>query len=595
MPPGGFRDYVESVRAALDIAQVVGEAVTLRKAGRSLVGLCPFHQERTPSFHVDPAKGLYYCFGCGAGGDAFKFVMNFHQVEFAEAVTMLGDRLGLSRPAPATPAEAQEDRRRRKILEALSAAQEHFAACLAAGEGGGARAYLARRGLSPDHARHFGLGFAPPGWDNLLRRLSARGFQVEDLVRSGLAVPRPGGDGMYDRFRNRLTFPIRDTAGRIVSFGGRSLGEEDPKYLNGPETLVYDKSRTLFRLYDAAPEIRQTGRVVVVEGYFDAVSLGAVGTPGVVAVCGTALSSTHARLLRRYAEQVVLFFDGDDAGHKAAHRALDPLLAEGLPVRVAAPPAGKDPDDLAREGGAPAVESCLGAAEDLPGFLVSEARRLFDLTSLDGRVKAMEMMLGHLVQLDSPLARAEAGARAAQGLGVEDDVFREELRRAARDRRRDAPPRAAMASRPRRLSEAEIQLLRFLAEVGPQVPEEAERLIEALPQDALSPLARKLIGLWSEFHGRGEWLTLRRLAELAPGDGAADILSLAFAQAPPPDVAEAWGAVGAVRQSHLEAQTAALQEQITLAEKAGDRTAVDRLTLQKFAIERERRGLAPGA
>ncbi len=576
----------------MDIVQVVGESVSLRKAGRSFVGLCPFHQEKTPSFHVDQGKGLYFCFGCGTGGDAFKFVMNFHQVEFSDAVRMIGDRLGIPRPAPATAREAQDDKERRRALEALAEAQSYFEERLGSPAGTAAREYLARRGLSPEAARSFGIGFAPAGWDNLLRHLVTRNFRQEEILRAGLVVPRPSGDGVYDRFRSRVTFPIRDTAGRIVSFGGRALGNEDPKYLNGPETPVYDKGRTLFRLHETAPEVRQSRRVVVVEGYFDAVSLAAAGVPGVVAVCGTAFGAHHAQLVRRYAEQVVLLFDGDSAGRRAAHRAVGPVLAAGLGLRVACPPDGQDPDDLAKTGGISAVEACLGAARDLPHFLVDEARTDFDLESLEGRVKALEMILGHLAQLESPLARADAAGRIAEGLGLDDQVVRDELRRAARERRREmgSAGSAAPAAKARRFTPAEADLLRFL--VNTERPRtERDAIAAEIPLEALGPLARKVITRWIDAARSGSVVGLTELAEVVEPHEATHILALPFAQAPEPDLAAAHGAVDALRSDQLKAQRTALQDSIL---HAADAEEQDRLLREKLTAARREHALRHG-
>jgi len=596
MASGAFRDYVETIRATADIAQVVGEVVQLRKAGRSLVGLCPFHHEKTPSFHVDGAKGVFYCFGCGVGGDLFKFVMEYHHVDFAEAARSIGDKLGVPRPAPSRGPgrEPAEDNRRRRAIAALEEAGKFFAQRLEAPEAAEARGYLARRGLPVERARTFGLGLAPPGWDNLLRHLGARGFAVEELLAAGLVVPREGSSGVYDRFRGRIIFPIHDTAGRVVSFGGRALGDETPKYLNGPETEVYDKSRILFRLREAGPEIRREGRAVVVEGYFDAVVLAAVGVPGVVAVCGTAFGQAHARLLRRYAPKVVFFFDGDAAGRKAARRSLGPALAEGLEIRVAAPPDGQDPDDLAREGGADAVRARLDAALDLPAFLVGEAKRDFDVASLDGRVKALEMVLEQILLLESPLARAEAATRIAEGLGIDDDLVRDELRRAARERRRElgAKVYSATQQKARRFSAVEATLIRFLALRPPEQLTEADRVAGEIPLDQLGESARNVVERWIEGRSDGETLDLRRLAELAAGEAATDILSLAFSNEKEPDVEAAEGALAALRGAQLASEMRTVQEEI---DRGAPPEELARLLQRKIALARELQKGAAGA
>lgn len=591
-----FRDYVEAVRSSVDIAQVVGEVVSLRKSGRGFSGLCPFHQEKSPSFNVDPVKGLYYCFGCGAGGDAFRFVMQIHNVDFPEAVQLIGDKLGLARPAPRTPREAEQNQHRSRSLKALESGQAFFAQQLEGPVGGPARGYLARRGFSIEAARRFGLGFAPAGWDGLLRHLSSRSFSPQEVGEAGLIVPRSSGSGFYDRFRNRITFPIRDTAGRLVSFGGRAMEGEEPKYLNGPETPLFDKGRTLFRLFEEAQEIRKTGRAIVVEGYFDAVGLALAGIPGVVAVCGTALGPAHARLLRRYAEKVVLFFDGDQAGRRAVRRALAPLLAEGLTIRIATPPEGKDPDDLARDGGPAAVEEVLGRAEDVVQFLVDEARRQYDLTEPEQRVKALEMILGYVVVLNSNLARAEAAARVADGLGIEDQLIRQEIRRAAQQRSREvqADLVAAPSGAPRLMTAAEGDLIRFLCgECSGNLPpdlEAAQTLLDRLPPTALGEMAREAVLRWREANRSGRRLDLNQLAEALSGPAASAILALAFAVEPPPDAAAVEKAVAVLEEQELRRQLRQVQEEMT---RAGDPTREEELIQRKHDLAKMIQRLAP--
>ncbi len=584
---------MEAIRRAADIADVVGDAVKLRRAGRSLVGLCPFHQEKTPSFHVDPDKQVYYCFGCNVGGDVFRFVMELHGVAFPEAVGLLADRYGLPRPQGRDRGEDGSARRRRRVLAALEAAQQAFVDELASDRGAAAREYLAGRGLGPEAVARFGLGLAPSGWDGLLRRLTGRGFEVAELLAAGLVVPRRTGEGVYDRFRGRITFPIRDTAGRVVSFGGRALRDDEPKYLNGPETDVYDKGRTLFRLSETAREIRDAGRAVVVEGYFDAVSLAARGIPGVVAVCGTALGDAHAALLRRWTDTVVLLLDGDAAGRRAAHRALGPLLGAGFDVRVALPPDGRDPDDVAREGGADAVTRLIDGALDLAGFLVDEARRNFDLDAISGRVRALEMALARIVRLESPVARAEAAARVADGLGIEDALIREELRRAARQRSRELRgERMARSSRQAAagtgLRPAEERLLRYLTGPGREDPAAAGELATHIPPEALTPEARTLLERWDDARRAGESWGLRELAAAVPGAAGERLLALAFAPEPDPDEKEAWGCVAALREGYLRGRLGEVQRRI---ETATDPAALESLMREKLALAQEVRSL----
>ena len=591
-----YRDWVEAVREAADLVEVVGETVALRRAGRSLVGLCPFHQERTPSFHVDPAKQLFYCHGCHTGGDVFRYVQLVHQVDFNEAVELLGERYGIPRPARASGrGEAREARLRRRALEALAEAHAFFRAQLAAPAGAAARRYLEGRGYGAAEQERFELGWAPDSWDALLRHLAGKGFGVEEIVFAGLAVPRTSGEGAYDRFRGRVTFPIRDPAGRVVSFGGRALGDATPKYLNGPETRVYDKGRVLYRLHEEGRAIRAARRAILVEGYFDALGLARAGIEGAVAVCGTAFGEGHARLLGRSCETVVLVFDGDRAGRQAVHRTLPALLARGIGVRVVLLPEGTDPDDLARERGAEGVREVLGQALDLVDFLVAEARRAFDLGSLEGRTRAVEMVLGHLAALPSPLARDDAALRVAAGLGIDDRLVVDELRRAARARARKARAEIPGRNTPRAraFTPAEEVLLRYLAGQGAGAPDTARELLAGLPRQALGEPARRLVSAWEEAAARGEAWDGRRLAEAAEGPLAEEVLAALFAPGPEPGIDDARGAVAALQERALRARMKELQEAI---ERAADGAERARLLAEKVALAKELHGLgaAPG-
>lgn len=498
---------------------------------------------------------------------------------------MLGERHGISPPTQRAPEAQAAERKRRRVLEALEAANTFFQSTLGSSAGAPAKDYLARRGIDENVVRRFGLGFAPDAWDGLLRHLCGRGYEVETLLDAGLVIRRKDGSGSYDRFRSRITFPIRDTAARTVSFGGRTISDSEPKYLNGPETSVYSKSRVLFRYSEVAQEIRKGSRAVIVEGYFDAVGLAARGVPAVVAVCGTALGSAHAGLLRRLTDEVVLFLDGDSAGRRAARRAMQPLIEAGLGVRVALPPEGQDPDDLARKGGLTAVMECLDGAMDMPEFLVAEAKREFDVETIRGKVSALEMILGHLVLLPSSLARAEASDRVADGLGVKDDVVREELQRAARQQRGKLKPSlvAPGTARPK-FARSEAVLLRYFGgEASVRDGEVAVELAKQLPMASLSHLCKKAIERWLEARSENESWTLRQMADAISGPEAQQVLALAFESAAEPGIEEARGCLLTLREQGLKARLQAVQEEI---DKTRGTDARDRLVQEMFSLGR---------
>ncbi|MGH7731958.1 MAG: DNA primase, partial [Candidatus Eiseniibacteriota bacterium] len=353
-------DWVERVRGANDIVEVVGQVVQLRRVGRNWTGLCPFHKEKSPSFSVNADRQFYHCFGCKAGGDVFRFIQETEKVGFLEAVELLSRRVGI----PVPERRAGERALRTPLLEALEQAATAYQQWLADPDRGRAvRDYLGARGIDVETIRAFRIGLAPEGWSNLADRLGPR-LGEDALVQAGLAMRRESGTGVYDRFRNRLMVPLIAPGGAVVGFGARALGDEQPKYLNSPETPVYHKGSFLFALDAARRSADVAGEVVVVEGYFDAIALHQAGLTHTVATSGTALTADQARLLRRAAPRVALTYDGDDAGREAMMRSLAVLLAEGLDVAVVDLPQGEDPDTLVRRGGAEAWHALRARAAD---------------------------------------------------------------------------------------------------------------------------------------------------------------------------------------------------------------------------------------
>ena len=347
---------LEDFKARLPLGEIVARHVRLTRRGRELVGLCPFHQEKTPSFTVVEDKGFYHCFGCGAHGTAVDFVMNLEGVGFSEAISRLAEMTGIPPPARSAPSEPPPDP---GLIEACAAALRYFRRALAAPDAAPARAYLEKRGIRPETVRRFELGYAPPGREGLKRALIAEGFREALLLEAGLVARRGETGETFDRFRHRLVFPIHDGRGRVVGFGGRALGEARAKYLNSPETPVFRKGRLLFNLHRAAPAARRSGELFVVEGYTDVLALAQLDALQAVAPLGTALTPDQLRLLWRLVDEPVLCFDGDVAGRRAAWRAALralPLLAPGKSLQFALLPAGEDPDSLARGRGAAALE-----------------------------------------------------------------------------------------------------------------------------------------------------------------------------------------------------------------------------------------------
>jgi DNA primase len=430
-------DFVEQLKSSIDIVKVVGEYVRLRRVGATgrYLGLCPFHQEKTPSFNVNQGRQFFKCFGCGAGGDALKFVMDIEGMTFPEALKYLAERNGI--PMPKRTEYADADSKLRGALHDMHAiATKLYQAALASPQGSEARAYLARRGLTQELIQTFELGYSDPNGQALARRLSQESFSQEQLEASGLVRRRAEGSGSYDYFRGRLMFPIHNESGKVIAFGGRALGADDqPKYLNSPETPVYKKTATLYNLHRARDGMRKSNRVVLVEGYMDVIGVHAAGVSEVVASCGTALTNPQVRSMHRHADTVVVNFDPDDAGANAAERALQILLDESLHVKVLALDGGLDPDEYVKQNGAEAYRAKLDGAPGYFHWLADRARGRFDLRSSDGRMDAFKFLLPAVQRIPDKLERAAVASDIAGYLGVDPGLVLDEFKRASIERR----------------------------------------------------------------------------------------------------------------------------------------------------------------
>lgn len=405
---------IAQVRHSADIVEFVSQVTALKQSGNRHVGLCPFHREKTPSFGVDRDKGLFYCFGCGTGGDLFKFLTLTERFTFPEAVEHVANRVGIKLP---TRKRGQKDDERESILNVLEDAAAGFRQALG-WTPNAADSYLRDRGVSSAVRETYGFGYAPDSWDFTLSRLSKK-HPMQQLEAAGLVLPRKTGDGFYDRFRNRLMIPIRSETGTILGFGGRSLDGSDPKYLNSPESAVFNKSNLLYNLDRARDHIRRSQRAILVEGYFDAIALDHAGVPGVVASMGTSLTPGQASLLRRYAKRVVISYDGDDAGRNAALRGAPILLSAGLAVDVLDVGRGNDPDTLIQKEGLQGFMDALSQAGDVFHFALLEWVRNPASLSSEQKSSLLEQFVPLLTAVSDPVARNDAAQRVADGLRLE--------------------------------------------------------------------------------------------------------------------------------------------------------------------------------
>jgi len=459
--------FAEKVKQQADIVRVVGEYVRLKKTGKDFSGLCPFHQEKTPSFTVSPIKQIFYCFGCGKGGDVYNFVMDMEKCEFPEAVKVVAEKCGIAIPRQKerSPEERKENQQRSVLVEMHRETQTFFVKQLeGTPEGKAAGAYLEDRGLDKDAIAGFGIGYAPSGGDALLRHLKPK-YNDKLLVDSGLVSRDQSAGRLFDRFRRRITFPISNESGKIVAFGARALGDDMPKYLNSPETPIYSKSNVLYHMDRAKEALRRQDFAILVEGYMDAIAVARAGISNVVASCGTSLAEPQIKLLGRFTRRVIVNYDPDTAGQAATERSLSLLLEHDFEVRVLAlPPIGNkkaDPDLFIRERGKDEYLKLLKEAPPYVDYLIARARQM-DLTTAEGKQRALNFLLPYIQKIPSGILRSEWATRVAQQLRIDEPLLRSALTKAAKERRSEIktqPELLGRAAKP-----VERRLIRMLAE-----------------------------------------------------------------------------------------------------------------------------------
>jgi DNA primase len=435
-------DKISEIKNAVDIVDIISDTVLLKKTGRNFVGLCPFHSEKTPSFTVSPEKQIYHCFGCGSGGNAFSFLMNQEGLSFPDAARTLAKRYGVNIPTQTlTPEQRRAISQKENLLHINKQAMDYFQQSLTTAVAGKrARSYLKQRGFSGDIIERFNLGYAPAGWDNLIRFFSKKRISGKLLETAGLVVARKDQRGGYDRFRDRIIFPIIDTNMKIVGFGGRVMDDGEPKYLNSPETPVYNKSRTLYGLHRAKNACRTEGVVYIVEGYLDLLALHQHGIENSVATLGTALTAEHIGLLKRFAQRMVLVYDSDEAGIRSAQRCIDTFWKEHVDFRrqdvfqeenadthILVLPQGHDPDSFLFENGA---ESFKAAASEAPGiisFLIERAIMKHGL-STEGKIRVVSELQIPLAAINDRVARSLYVKQLSERIGIDEQVVLEKIR-----------------------------------------------------------------------------------------------------------------------------------------------------------------------
>jgi DNA primase len=548
--------FAERVKQQADIVRVIGEYVRLKKSGANFTGLCPFHQEKTPSFAVHPVKQIYHCFGCGAGGDVFKFVMEMDKSTFPEAIRTVAEKCGIAIPKPRerSPEERRENQQRSALVEMHRETAAFFARSLHDTlEGKVAAAYLEDRSLDREAMKRFGLGFAPSSGDALLRFLKQK-YPEKLLDVSGL-ISRDQSGRAYDRFRRRIMFPIANESGKVIAFGGRAMGDDTPKYMNSPETPIYTKSSVLYHLDRAKEALRQNEFAVLVEGYMDAIAVARAGIANVVASCGTSLAEHQIKLLGRFTRRVIVNYDPDTAGQAATERSIALLLESEFDVRVLALPGKSDPDKFLKDQGVDAYRNLLTQSPPYLDYLITRARQM-DRTTAAGKVAALNFLMPYVQRLPNRLLRSEWATRIASELRVDEPVLREAFRRAAAERRSEVKPNASLLGPA--VKPAERQIIRMLVEADGF----REKLARQIVSDALHrglESERLLELLISKVGEQADPATLAAALEERERRLLFEIL---FEPVPEPTWDDAESCLSVLRNRRLEEELAALQKKI---------------------------------
>lgn len=582
---GGFipEEIVENIRQRADIVQIISEYVTLQKKGRNYVGHCPFHRENDPSFTVTPDKQIFYCFGCNAGGNVFKFIMLQHNLSFPEAVKMLGERVGIAVPDGYSPRVRERLRREEKAWKINALAREFFQSILLRHpEATAAREYLSSRGISPDMVGNFGLGYALPSWDALLKFMQGKGIGLPELLEVGLAVS--GERKAYDRFRGRLMFPICDVRGRVVGFGGRVLGDGLPKYLNTAETDYFSKGKILYGLDRARQAIREAGYVIITEGYMDTIAAHQFGMANTVASLGTSMTKEHGRLLMNYTREVIIAYDADAAGMAAAVRGLDILQELGCRVRVLTLPEGKDPDEFLRTRGLDQWKQQVEKATPLVEFKLQRAMAKYNEGSV-AKDAVLEEVLPALAAIPGELEKNEAIRLVAAKLFTSYHVVMEKIQKFTNNNRKNAVKPDKIANNKHNISNikfngdfgkrAEYGLIRLILEdeklidtVAGVLPgnffqddfccEVYEKILDIYKQSLSYTLSAVFDYLEEEYQKRLSAM----LMEPVPGENPELLLH---------------GYITAIKRRQLQEQRRQLQDALAVAEKTGDHDEMARL------------------
>ena len=589
------KEFIEELRNQADIVRIIGDYVTLKKKGQNYWACCPFHGEKSASFSVSGTKGFFKCFGCGKSGNIFSFVMEIEGSPFPEAVKTVAEKCGVALPVMANDDDAKQYEERDKLREDLRQlniwANEFFESSLVSGEGKIALDYLVQRGISDASRQQFRLGYAPNSWDALSGFLQNQGASKFQIERSGLVSLRDTGVGFYVKFRGRLMFPICDAQGKVIAFGGRNLGDGEPKYLNSPETPLYTKGQNLFGLSYAREAIRRQGFVILVEGYLDFLIPFQHGVKNMVASLGTALTEQQVRLLGRYCKKIIVNFDPDSAGVNATKRSLELLLTEGFKVNVLTLPDNLDPDEFIRERGVEEYTRLLRSSQSFMDYIVGQVTKSHDQTTPTGKVETLNEILPYLKLVKDRVEASEQVERIADRLKLDSKVVRTEFKRAVETRAERVSDNILIASLTVKPAEKKL-LAAILNHAGVR-----QRMIRQINEEDFQRLrSAPVFKLLFDLEQNGEEPTYTILTEriydvALVNDLLPELLLEAEEKTEEAYQREAEESLVSLQTTRLSEQQAILQTEINQAQRAGNAEQVNELTLRKFELARQERAL----
>jgi DNA primase len=576
--PGRIPDNIlEEILNRLDIVEVISGYIPLKRAGRNFKTNCPFHHEKTPSFMVSPERQIYHCFGCGESGNAFKFLMRYERMDFMEAVDALSRKTGVRLP--------ENDRHNQKtegfitqLYKVNELAALFYEENLKSESGSGARDYLARRGINLEAIKLFRLGFAADRWDALITYMRQRGVPLSILEKAGLILPKDNG-GFYDRFRNRLIFPVLDIKSRVIGFGGRVLDETQPKYLNSPETPIYIKGNNLYGLHLAKDAIREADSLAVVEGYLDFIIPYQGGIKNIVASLGTALTPHQARLIKRYTHNIVMLYDSDLAGQLATLRTLDIFIEEGMDVKVVCLPEGLDPDLFMRKNGLMAFKEKIQNAESLFDYKIKMLKARYDVNSIEGKAKIAQEMLSSINKFTNAVLRSEYVRLLADELKIKEAALLEDLKNIKKEIRSGGTSQP-VPKKPVTVNPTEKLLLKLLLEENDLIAQIQENLE---PEDFQDERIWRIASLMFDFVAQGKTIKPNNLLNYIDDEMASEVVcesALPEEMGPVDKERIALDCIRRMKIHRLKNERQLLHEKIQQAQNSGDEKELRQLMRQ---------------